>query len=221
MAKGGRAGLGRLVAPPRFVMFIVLLVGGFFVHRELVDPSRWTESFILGFDLAAACFLVSLVPLWREADGSVIRNHADANDANRIVVLLTTLMVMVVVMAGISGELPAAGKGNSTAIVKLVGSLLLIWLFTNSVYALHYAHDYYSSDPETGGDCGGLEFSGKDEPAYSDFMYFAFTLGMTFQTSDTGVTVARVRKIVLLHSLTAYLFNIGVIAFTINALSGS
>jgi uncharacterized membrane protein len=218
---GGGFRLGRTIAPPRFVMFVVLLIGGFFAHRLLVEPRSWTESLVLGFDLAAAAFLASLVPLWREADGAVIREHADANNANRLVVLLVTLLVMIVVMACVAGELSAASKGELAAIVKLVGSLLLVWLFTNSVYSLHYAHDYYSTDPESGGERGGLDFAGDDPPVYSDFIYFAFTLGMTFQTSDTGVTVARVRKVVLLHSLSTYLLNIGVIAFIINTLSGS
>jgi uncharacterized membrane protein len=202
-------------------MFVVLLLVGAATHHLLVDPRHWTESIVLGFDLGAAAFLASLVPLWREADGSVIRDHADANDANRFVVLLMTLLVVVVVMSGVAGELTAAGRGDIQAIVKLIGSLLLVWLFTNCVYALHYAHDYYSAKPETGGDRGGLDFSGEAGPAYSDFMYFAFTLGMTFQTSDTGVTTRQIRQVVLLHSITAFLFNIGVIAFIINTLSGS
>ncbi len=213
--------LGRVIAPPRFVMFVLLLLGGSAAHHFLVEPRSWSESLVLGFDLGAAAFLVSLVPLWREAKGAVIRDHADANDANRLVVLLVTLLVMVVVMAGIAGELDQASKGQLAAIIKLVGSLLLVWLFTNSVYALHYAHDYYTASSETGGDRGGLDFSGDQEPSYSDFMYFAFTLGMTFQTSDTEITSAGVRKIALLHSLSAYLFNIGVIAFTINALGAA
>lgn len=213
--------LGRVIAPPRFVGFLVLLCAGLIAHHTTSAAPSWLESGVLAFDVAAVAFLLSLIPLWRESEGDVIRRHADANSANRVVVLLVTMLVATVAMAGIAAELPAAGKGQIAAIIKLVVSLLLVWLFTNSVYAMHYAHDFYSQKPDTGGDCEGLDFPGAKYPAYSDFMYFAFTLGMTFQTSDTGVTTARMRKVVLLHSFTAYLFNIGVIAFTINALSGS
>lgn len=219
MTQGGVWQLGRRVAPPRFLAFLALLIAGFFAHRA-VFAAGWAEAAALAFDLAAAVFLLSLIPLLKVSGGAVIRRHADANDANRPLVLIVTALVMIVVMAAIAGELPGARTGDLAAIVKLVATLLLIWLFTNFVYALHYAHDFYTTRPDDGGDCGGITFPGTPEPAYSDFVYFALTLGMTFQTSDTDITSRRVRNVALFHSFTAFLFNIGVIAFTINALGG-
>lgn len=210
--------LGRRLAPPRFLLFLGLLVGGFFADRAIMG-SAWTESAALAFDLAATVFVVSLLPLLRESGAAAIRQHADANDANRTLVLVVTALVMIVVMAAISGELTGARNGDLAAAIKLVVTLLLIWIFANSVYALHYAHDFYTAG--TGGkDCGGIDFPGTPEPTYGDFIYFAFTLGMTFQTSDTDITAARIRNVALFHSFTAFLFNIGVIAFTINTLGG-
>ncbi|MGU7624645.1 DUF1345 domain-containing protein, partial [Klebsiella aerogenes] len=96
----------------------------------------------------------------------------------------------------------------------VVATLVISWLFSNTVYALHYAHLYYSSDGE-GGDHGGLDFAGDaPEPDYWDFAYFSFTLGMTFQTSDTGVSSPRIRRVVLGQSMAAFVFNIGVLALT-------
>ena len=82
---------------------------------------------------------------------------------------------------------------------------------------LHYAHGYYVQD-ESGGDCRGLDFPGTRTPDYGDFAYFAFTLGMTFQTSDVAISSPATRRVVLLHTFAAFVFNIGVIAFTINLL---
>lgn len=219
MTKGSAWQLGRRVAPPRFVAFLTLLVAGFFAHRALF-AAGWAEAAALAFDLAAMVFLLSLIPLLKESGSAVIRRHADANDANRPLVLIVTALVMIVVMAAIAGELPGARTGDLAAVAKLVTTLLLIWLFTNFVYALHYAHDFYTAKPSGKGDCGGIDFPGTPEPAYSDFVYFALTLGMTFQTSDTDITSRRMRNVALFHSFTAFLFNIGVIAFTINALGG-
>lgn len=210
--------LGRRLAPPRFLLFLALLIGGFFAAHEIMG-SAWTEAAALAFDLAAIVFVISLVPLLRESGPQTIRDHADANNANRSLVLVVTALVMIVVMAAISGELPGARNGDLAATIKLVLSLLLIWVFANSIYALHYAHDFYTGGPG-GKDCGGIDFPGTPEPTYGDFIYFAFTLGMTFQTSDTDITAARIRNVALAHSFTAFLFNIGVIAFTINALGG-
>jgi uncharacterized membrane protein len=174
----------------------------------------------MGFDVAAIVFVLSLIPLLRERGAAVIRRHADANDANRMLILVTTSLLMLVVLAAIAGELQGARGGDMVAAGKLVVTLVLIWLFANSVYALHYAHDYYIPAPG-GGDSKGIAFPGTDEPTYGDFAYFAFTLGMTFQTSDCDITSRRVRAVAVLHGLAAYVYSIGVIAFTINAIGGS
>jgi uncharacterized membrane protein len=103
----------------------------------------------------------------------------------------------------------------------IIGTLVLSWIFSNWIYSLHYAHLFYTRAPEDGGDTGGLEFPKTPEPDYWDFIYFGFCLGMTFQTSDVSVTDGRFRKVVTLHCLAAFVFNLGVIAFTINVLGGA
>jgi len=217
-----RVALGRKIAPPRFLAFLVLLPLATLAHHALLGQDNWPQSLVAGFDLAALVFILSLLPVLRERGAAAIRARADANDANRIVVLTITSLLTLVVMAAIAGELPAARQGEPLAIGQLVLTLLLIWLFANSVYALHYAHDYYTAHPHVAGeDCGGIDFPGSTQPGYTDFAYFAFTLGMTFQTSDIAITATRIRAVALLHSFAAFVFNIGVIAFTINALGGA
>lgn len=217
MAGGVRAWLGRRVAPPRFLVFLAvfgLALAGLttFDHRDLADAAS------LAFDGAAAVFLLSLAPLLREHDAPDIRRHARENDANRVLVLVLSGLLVLVVLAAVAGELPEAAKGESGAIARLLATLSLAWLFANTVFAMHYAHLFYG--PGDGGDAQGLDFSGDETPDYGDFLYFAMTLGMTFQTSDTGVTSRRMRRIVLVHSLTAFVFNLGILAFVINGLAG-
>jgi uncharacterized membrane protein len=175
----------------------------------------------MAFDGAALVFLASLIPLLRDATPASMRAAAKANDANRVTILVLTTVLTAVAMAAIAGELDDARAGDIVAIVKLVGTLLLIWLFANTVYALHYAHLFYKQAEPDGADAGGLEFPGTKAPRYGDFAYFAFTLAMTFQTSDVAITGPAMRHIALVHSFAAFLFNIGLIAFTINVLAGS
>jgi len=87
------------------------------------------------------------------------------------------------------------------------------------IYALHYAHLYYLP-AEDNEDSAGIEFPNCDDPDYWDFVYFSFTLGMTFQTSDVDITSRRVRRVVTGHCLAAFVFNLGVLAFTINSIGG-
>jgi len=214
--KDGGVALGNRLAPPRFVMFLVLLVAGLFGFRHFGSAKSLLDAAAMAFDLAAVAFLLSLVPLVRDAEVADLRRHAADNDANRVLVLAITTIVTMVVMAAISGELPRASGGDRTAMAKLIGTLALTWLFANAVYALHYAHLFYTS--KDGKDARGVDFPGTDSPDYLDFAYFSFTLGMTFQTSDVEISSRQVRRIVTLHSFAAFVFNIGVIAFTINAL---
>lgn len=215
MARGG-ATLGNRLAPPRFVLFLVLLVVGFFGFRQFASAQSTMDAAVMGFDLAALIFLLSLVPLLRDASVADLRRHAADNDANRVLVLAITTIVTMVVLAAISAELPRASGGDRIALAKLIGTLALTWLFANTIYALHYAHLYYSA--RDGADSAGLDFPGTKTPDYLDFAYFSFTIGMTFQTSDTQITSRSIRRIATLHSFAAFVFNIGVIAFTINAL---
>jgi uncharacterized membrane protein len=211
--------IGRHIAPPRFLAFLLLLPAGAGLWHWLFLSHGWRDSLAMGFDGAAAVMLLSLLPLLGEVSVAEIRQRAAANDANQWLVLLLTSVLTVVVMSAITGELAGARAGHAVAIVKLVATLLLIWLFANSIYTLHYAHEYYAETPE-GADAGGVEFPGTTTPGYSDFAYFAFTLGMTFQTSDVAITAPAIRRVTLLHCFAAFVFNIGIIAFTINALGG-
>ena len=212
--------IGNRLAPARFLLFLALLPAGFFAYRALVPAPHWGDAAAMAFDAAALVFLVSLIPLLvGDSDAEAMRAHSAGNDANRFLVLVLTTLLGFAVMAAIGGELPQARQGDHVAAAKLVGTLLMIWLFANSVYALHYAHAYYART-EKGDDSGGLEFPGTNTPDYRDFAYFAFTLGMTFQTSDVAITSPTLRHAALLHSFGAFVFNIGVIAFAINLLGG-
>lgn len=217
------AALGNRIAPARFLVFLVLLVTGFFGYRAVVADTTWQDALAMAFDFAAALFLLSLLPLLRDSSPEAMRKRAAKNDAGRVLVLVLTMLATVATMAAITGELEGAQSGELLSIAKLVVTLLLIWLFANTVYTLHYAHAYYAQGEggdEGGGDRGGLDFPGTRTPDYADFAYFAFTLGMTFQTSDVEISDRALRHAALLHSFGAFVFNIGVIAFTINVLGG-
>ena len=222
MSRAGEAlRLGNRIAPPRFIAFLALLPIGYFAYSALQPDSDLSDGASMAFDFAALVFIVSLYPLFSDSSAAQMRAHSQANDANRVLVLAITTLVTFAVMAAITGELPRAKSGDVLAMAKLVVTLLLVWSFANLVYAIHYAHYYYATDPDKGGDVGGLDFPGTKVPDYKDFAYFAFTLGMTFQTSDVSIRAGRLRHVVLLHSFGAFVFNIGVIAFTINALGGA
>jgi uncharacterized membrane protein len=205
--------IGRRVAPPRFVLFVAVMIAGLALAVPALGIGRGT---MVAFDVATAVFLLAVATLLgSEADG--MREVAKANDANRALLLGLSVTVSIVVLVAVAKELQ--GKTDTLSIVLVIATLALAWLFSNTVYALHYAHVYYLPDRE-GKDRGGIDVPRCDEPDYWDFLYFSFTLGMTFQTSDVQITSTYVRRVVTGHSLAAFVFNLGVIAFTINVLGG-
>ncbi len=205
--------IGNSIAPWRFVAFVVVLLLG------AVPAGFWLGSWSLGliaaFDLGAVLFLVSCSSILSINDPAEIERIARLNDANRTVLLVVTAIVMAVLLIAVAAE-TTGGHPAPVAKAVIIITLIVAWLFSNTVYALHYAHMAYIQPP-TG--CAGFRFPGTAEPVYWDFVYFAFTCGMAFATSDVEITDQRVRKVVTFHCLAAFAFNIGVLAFTVNLLA--
>lgn len=212
-----RKTLGQRVAPARFIAFLIIFAVAFALAYA---PMGWAPGLMTAFDIAGVFFLVSLIPVLTQHGTGTMKQHAKENDANRAVLLVITSIVMIAILTAVFSELGVkTGGGSPKALI--VGTLVVAWVYSNTVYALHYAHLYYVEGSE-----GGLDFSGPQDdqpdsgPEYSDFIYFSYTLGMTFQTSDTAVTSRRMRKVVTAHSFAAFVFNFGVLAFTLNVLGG-
>lgn len=209
-----RRGIGNRIAPPRFLLFAVVLAAGAAVA---IPPLGERFGTMAAFDVAALLFLTSCLPLLRH-ESHHMRAAARRNDANRVALLVITGAISLAILATIASVLIPAGAPGPQGIALVLATLAICWLFGNTVYALHYAHLFYSQRGDR--DAGGLDFPQTPEPDYSDFIYFAWCLGMTFQTSDVTITTRPMRRAVTFHCLAAFVFNLGIIAFTINALGG-
>lgn len=207
--------IGNVIAPPRFLMFAAVLLVMTACGVALLG---WRIGIMVGFDIAALVFIASCWSLLgRKPDD--MRHAAKRNDANRAWLLGLTFLVTLEILVVVANELRASGTSSPTLILLIIVTLVLSWTFSNAVFTLHYAYLFYSVDEEDNDDVGGLVFPGTPEPGYWDFIYFSYCLGMTFQTSDVDITNPVFRRVVTLHCLAAFLFNIGVLAFTVNVLS--
>ena len=95
-----------------------------------------------------------------------------------------------------------------------IGSIVVAWLVVHTTFTLRYAKLYHD------GEAGGVDFNGDAAPSYADFAYIAFTIGMTFQVSDTSLTSSTMRSNALRHALLSYLFGTVIIATSINIVAG-
>jgi uncharacterized membrane protein len=205
--------IGNTIAPWRFLLFIAILVIAAIPASGLLGSRPL--GIIAAFDVAAIVFLLLCLKLLRIDDPRLIESLARENDANRTFLLVITGIVMAVLLIAVGSETVGRHPEPFTKGL-IIATLIIAWLFSNTIYALHYAHMGYVS-PELG--CTGFRFPGTDSPVYSDFVYFAFTCGMAFATSDVEVTNQSIRKVVTYHCLAAFAFNIGVLAFTVNLLA--
>ncbi len=203
----------RRVAPPRFLIFALVFLAVSAALLLLLADRRL--ALLIGFDVAALVFLASVLPLLDE-NTSEMRRRAARNDANRVAMLAITVLLSIVILFAVGTLIASRQALHWQGLTLIVGTLVLTWVFANTVFALHYAHLYYLPGKE--GDRGGLTIPHAETPDYWDFVYFSFTLGMTFQTSDIAITGAHIRKVVLGHAAAAFLFNMGVLAFVVNAL---
>lgn len=209
-----RTTFGKTIAPWRFILFGAALG---LACAGLIPLIGWRHGIMAGFDVAALAFLVTLPSLFR-LNADDMRQKAAENDANRAAMLAISIAVNLVLLVAVRSELVYRGGMNPLSIALVIITLLLAWLFANMVYALHYAHIFYLKADGGHQDRAGLSFPNAKEPGYYEFIYFSFTLGMTFQTSDVEITTTQMRIISITHSLAAFVFNLGVIAFTINIL---
>ena len=209
--------IGNRLAPPRFILFFVLLFAA--VGSALIFLPR-AKALMVGFDVAAAVFLLSCLPLFRhEADE--MRDAARANDANRSVLLVLSFILTLVILVTVAGEMVGPKHPTAGGKLMIAATLALAWTGANIIYALHYAHLFYTSG-EGEKDRAGLEFPGdRPEPDYADFVYFSFTIGVALQTSDVVITSPAIRRIVTGHSVAAFVYNLGILALAVSVLGGS
>jgi uncharacterized membrane protein len=169
---------------------------------------------LIGWDVAAVVFLLSdWATVWR-LDPEATRRRATRLDPSRGIADLFVLAAGTAILAAVALALVRAGnaQGGTKAYLLAIGlvSVVLSWLCVHTVFTLNYARLYYADEP------GWIDFNDPDRPDYRDFAYLAFTIGMTFQVSDTNLTEKAIRRAALRHALISYLFGAVILALVIN-----
>lgn len=152
------------------------------------------------------------------ADAARTRARAGAEDPGRRTVYVITVfmsVVTLVVATLVSRHVRAVAREGETLLLAFMCLLAvaLSWGLTHTSFTFRYAHLYYREDDEG---VGGITFAGDEPPSYFDFAYFAFTLGMCFQVSDTTVTSCQIRRTVLAHALLSFAYNTVIMAFVLS-----
>ena len=176
----------------------------------------------LAINLAAVVFFfVYLVLIARRLprlSGAYLKRNAARTDEPAIIIFAVTLATAAISIVSLFLAMNAGGSETAIELVLAFASVTLGWLTIHTMAAMHYAHRYWSL--EIGGDESdnhGLDFPNTKEPGGYDFLYFAFVIGMTAQTSDVAITSTAMRKINLLHAVVSFFFNTVLVAAAVNA----
>jgi len=177
-------------------------------------PMVW--ALLIGWDVCGTLYLVLAFQMMAASDTHRMRRRSRLQDEGQMAILALTALAALASLAAIFALLSTShGNVRGMAEILLATSTILIsWAFTHTIFALHYAHEYYD---ENAGHGGGMEFPGGDrEPDYWDFMYFSFVIGMCAQVSDVTVSCKPIRRTVFGHSVVSFIFNAALLALTVN-----
>jgi uncharacterized membrane protein len=200
---------------------LTVLVIGLILTAVLLPFVTWGLAVVGGWDTAALTFLLTTWPILIRADSSHTAQLAAREDQTKGSARLLLVGVSVASLIGAGYALHLAGQQSGAPRVLLVGAavltVMLSWTVMNTVYTLRYADQHYRF--KAGGIAFGTE-DGQERPSYRDFAYVAFTIGMTYQVSDTTLRDPRIRRTVLAHAVLSYLFGVVIVAGTVNLVSG-
>jgi uncharacterized membrane protein len=211
------AGAGFLRRPPAGSHVAASMVAGAVAAGVTWPYTEPAAALLIGWDAAAAIYLlmvwIAIYRLDAEATASMAGQEDPSNPVAELVIVAASIAALVAVGFALARAGQASGSTRALLLGLCAGSVAVSWLVVHTVYTLRYARSYYS-EPE-----GGIDFNEDDRPAYLDFAYFTFTIGMTFQVSDTNLTTKAVRRIALGHALLSYLFGAVIVALVINVVS--
>jgi uncharacterized membrane protein len=200
------------------VMRVTCAMAGGVAAGALAAPFTLPVAAILiGWDAAALIFLAwTLGAVWN-LDSALTEHLAKREDPSRTVAELAILGAGTFMLVAVGFALQRAGEATGGMKAFLIGlgviSVAVSWVVVHTVFMLRYARAYYTRPT------GGVDFNEDEPPNYLDFAYLSFTIGMTFQVSDTNITSKRIRWIALRHALLSFIFGAVILAVAINVVA--
>lgn len=210
--------LAPLAVTPARTKLLVALAAGIVGGTVAALAGAGRAAPLIGWDVLALGFGGwTWVSVWR-LDPAAAEAHAKREDPGRdqadLILLgaaIASLIAVGVVLFGASG---ASGDGKYVEAGLAVASVFVSWALVHTVFTLKYARLYYTGEP------GGIDFNDDTAPDYRDFAYLAFTVGMTFQVSDTDIKAKPIRRTVLRQAWLSFPLVTVIIATSINLVSG-
>jgi uncharacterized membrane protein len=210
-----------IVARPRLFSSVAVGLAITLLLPQSIAQLTVTRA-IIGWNAAAILYLVLAIKMMFWSTHEHMRARALRQDEGNTVVLILVITAALMCIGAIVAELAVVKdlKGELRYAHIFLSGLTIVtsWAFTQTMFALHYAHDYYVCAIK--GEHGGLDFPGGQPPDYGDFLYFASVIGTSGQTADVSLSSRKMRRTGMVHCVLAFFFNTTLVALTINIASG-
>jgi uncharacterized membrane protein len=217
LSMAGREHVSSLTAAPAGLRALVAGILGVVSGLLVSLAMSWQAAALIGWDVAAMVLLSWIWLVVGPMDPAVAKAHAAREDSSVRLSELLVLTASVAFLAAVGMALLRAAGTHGGTKAFLIGisvlSVALAWALVHTMFTLRYARIYYSDL------VGGIDFNDHEPPAYLDFAYLAFTIGMTFQVSDTNLTSKPIRRTALRHALLSYLFGAVLLGLAINVVA--
>jgi uncharacterized membrane protein len=204
--------------PSALRRFSTVMVFGVIAALVAAEFAPWQFAVLVGWDATALTYDAWVWVSVSRFSPSETETLATREDTGRVSTSLLLLSASVASLVGVGFDLVKANQAHDGGRVALTVIAVLTvaasWSLVQTVFALRYAHEFYTKP------IGGIDFKTDGLlPDYQDFAYVAFTIGMTFQVSDTDIQSRRTRRTVLRHALLAYLFGAVILAVVVNVIA--
>jgi uncharacterized membrane protein len=195
----------------------VMIAGGLLAAAVSALLGAWLYALIVGWAVCCAIYVVWVWVVIGRADAERTRELASREDPSRttsdLLLLLIAAVASLVGLVAISFQTKSSGAEKGIFAGIAGASVVLSWTFVHTLYTLRYAVLYATEKAKP------IDFNQPDPPTYADFAYLSFTIGMTFQVSDTNISSASIRSVALRHSILSYLFGAVILAAAVNLVS--
>jgi uncharacterized membrane protein len=191
----------------------------------LALPLDWSDRTraIAAWDVGATIFLLLCIVMFLSATPDDMGRHAADQEEGEWTLFFLVVAGATASFTAIIGEFTTMKDGTPAVrelkVALVAFTLLVTWMLTHAVFALRYAHEYYTRTGNAEKPDAGLDFPGGQSPDYWDFFYFSAVLGMTFQVSDVQITSRKLRRLATLHGMLGFGFNTVIVALTVNLAS--
>jgi uncharacterized membrane protein len=198
------------------VRILVALVLGVAVAIVVGNMAGWRFA-LVGWVVTAGLYVAWTRLILGGMDAERTCRYVTREDPTRWVADVVIVTASIASLGGVGYVVAAGSNSGAGALEAAIVGLLAVaasWFAVHTLFTVHYARLYYSGEP------GGVNFHDREQPGFRDFAYMAYTVGMTYQVSDTEIGSSDIRATVLRHALLSYLLGAVVLAVTINLIAG-